>query len=298
MQVAGDDFRLDRQDATSDARSSRRGSGSVSRSSRSPIYCDTKASRPRVSVIVFLRSAPAASTLGPVGAEVDRLGHEAARAADEGGRAVEDRASPNRRRARRSARRARRSRSAIGARRRRASSSSAISGSPPRLALVATSARSLAHRARRRSRARRRARAGPASAAAYRRASRRPRRGRGATLGASAPRLRAQHDRPRRDSQQRALRLADLGEARRAGGVGHHHRERLGLARLAPAQARHRRFVARVADQVEAAEALERDDAALARGARRSSAISASSFGPQRGQAIGSAWKRRLAGSA
>ena len=53
----------------------------VSRSSRSPICCETNASRPRVNVTVFLRSAPAARTLGPSDAEVDRLGDETARAA-------------------------------------------------------------------------------------------------------------------------------------------------------------------------------------------------------------------------
>ena len=37
----------------------------VSRSSRSPMCCDTNASRPRVIVTVFLRSAPAAITQGP-----------------------------------------------------------------------------------------------------------------------------------------------------------------------------------------------------------------------------------------
>ena len=198
----------------------------------------------------------------PVGAEVDRLGHEAARAAQmKAGAPSRMRITLNRRRARRSGARGRRRdrRSARGGR--RASSSSAISGSPPRLALVATSARSLAASRHARSRA-----AGERvqDQPVQRRIGehqRRLRRGR-ARRSARGRRGCARARSARRDSTQRALRLADLGEARRAGGVGHHHGERLGLARLAPAQPRHRRFVARVADQMEAAEALERDDAA------------------------------------
>ena len=72
-----------------------------------------------------------------------------------------------------------------------------------------------------------------------------------------------EHDRTGAAIEQRALDRTDLGQARGAGEIGDHHREGLGVARLAPAQARHRRLVAGVAEEVEAAEALERDDSAL-----------------------------------
>ena len=60
-------------------------------SSRSPICCETKASRPRVTVTVALRCAAEREHAGPVGAKIDRLGHEAARAPQEGRRAVDHR---------------------------------------------------------------------------------------------------------------------------------------------------------------------------------------------------------------
>ncbi len=47
-------------------------------------------------------------------------------------------------------------------------------------------------------------------------------------------------------------------------GVGHHDGERLGVAALAPAQLPHRRLVARVRHEVEAAEALHSEERALA----------------------------------
>ena len=63
----------------------------VRRSSRSPICCETNASRPRVTVMVFFRSAAdARARRGPSAAEIDRIGNEAARAPEIGGRAVDD----------------------------------------------------------------------------------------------------------------------------------------------------------------------------------------------------------------
>ena len=79
---------------------------------------------------------------------------------------------------------------------------------------------------------------------------------------------------------------------------GHHHGERLGLARLQPAQPRHRRFVARVAEEMEAAEALERDDAAGAEAVGDGGDLRVEPAGRSSRQAIGSAWKRRFDGSA
>ena len=73
-------------------------------------------------------------------------------------------------------------------------------------------------------------------------------------------------------------------------------RERLLLAVLARAQPRDRLLVRRVAGEVVAAEALDREDPA-ARGAARPPPRAASrAAGPQTGQAIGSAWKRRSPG--
>ena len=85
MKIAGGRFPARRRGSTSDGGSSRRGTRIVSRSSRSPICCETKASRPRVIVTVFLRSRAGGEHARPVGAEVDRLGHEAARAAQKAG---------------------------------------------------------------------------------------------------------------------------------------------------------------------------------------------------------------------
>ena len=61
----------------------------VSRSSRSPMCWETNASRPRVMVIVFFRSAAGGDDVRPVGAEVDRVRNKAARAPEIGRRAVE-----------------------------------------------------------------------------------------------------------------------------------------------------------------------------------------------------------------
>ena len=146
-----------------------------------------------------------------------------------------------------------------------ASSLSMTSGSPPGLALVITSTsgcgRGEPRGARRPAgglveeqvlqRRVRQHRAQP-------RETRRDARQRG--IGAGG--LRRQHDRPRGRLEQRALGGADVGQPGERRRVGDHHREGLGLARLARAQARHRVGVAGVAGEVKAAEALDRDDLA------------------------------------
>ena len=92
--------------------------------------------------------------------------------------------------------------------------------------------------------------------------------------------------------------------------VGHHHRERLVVACLAPAQLGDRGVVGGVDGEVVAADALDRHDPPGAervdggverrrarRPARSPSASRHASCGPQAGQALGWAWKRRSAGS-
>ena len=271
----------------------------VSRSSRSPICCETKASRPRVSVIVFLRSAPAASTLGPstprsIGSGTKPRARRMKAGAPSRTRITESSARTTIWRAR-GRRRGRRS----AARRRRASSSSAISGSPPRLALVATSAISLAAWRQRSEvgRAGERVQA-PASAAAYRRASGRLRRGRarrsargrrGCAPARSAARaIRAARARPRRIS----------ASARRARRVGDHHGERLGLARLAPAQLAPPRLSLRASQmRWKPPRPLSATMPPVANAVGDVGDLGVELRAAAR-QAIGSAWKRRLAGSA
>ena len=110
--------------------------------------------------------------------------------------------------------------------------------------------------------------------------------------------------------QQRGLRASTATSARGRRQVGHHDGERLVPAALAAPQRVDGSGVAGVAGQVVAAEALDRDDPPP-RSAAGGSARSASSprrgsapgrdqlsRGPQSGQAIGWAWKRRSAGSA
>ena len=86
----------------------------------------------------------------------------------------------------------------------------------------------------------------------------------GARLGASAALRRASARSARRGSRTtRRSAVADFGDRARAlAALSDHHRERLGLARLARPQPRDRRLVARVADQMKAADALHRDDPA------------------------------------
>ena len=111
-------------------------------------------------------------------------------------------------------------------------------------------------------RRRRRRRETADDAAAYRAASRRHATSPGATDGASAPRpCSSTIGRSTELSSARSAALASTMRVER-GFRGDHHRERLGVAPLAPAQLGDRGLVARVAQQMIAAEALQRDDAA------------------------------------
>ncbi len=68
------------------------------------------------------------------------------------------------------------------------------------------------------------------------------------------------HDRSLRPGQQRLREVAHMREAADRRQVGRHHRQRLRLTVLPRAQATDRRDVVGVAGEVEAAEALDRDD--------------------------------------
>ena len=124
---------------------------------------------------------------------------------------------------------------------------------------------------------------------------------------------RRDHDRAAGRGERRDGGVAQLAQVPRRGEIGDHHRERLVVARLAPAQLGDRRLVGGIDGQVEAADALHRDDlarpqrgdgglAARPSPARSALAVAASvcvqrSRGPQSGQALGCAWKRRSVGS-
>ena len=71
-----------------------------------------------------------------------------------------------------------------------------------------------------------------------------------------------EHDRPLRGGEQRLVLGRGLGEPPRRVEVAHHQRERLLLAVLARAQPRDGRLVVGPAGEVEAADALDRDDRA------------------------------------
>ena len=71
-----------------------------------------------------------------------------------------------------------------------------------------------------------------------------------------------QHDRCGRGFKQRGGRCLDAHHVAQRRDVGRHHRKRLFVALLAGAQQRHGLRLPRIADELEAAEALERDDAA------------------------------------
>ena len=75
---------------------------------------------------------------------------------------------------------------------------------------------------------------------------------------------RQQNDRCGGTCQQRLGLRIDTHHVAQRRRVGRHHRERLFVALLALAQPRHRLGLARIADELEAAQALERDDAASA----------------------------------
>ena len=114
----------------------------------------------------------------------------------------------------------------------------------------------------------------------------------------------------RRDSSSARSPASTSAQRAQRRDVGHHHGERLLLARLALAQPRDRRRVARIAGEMEAAQALDRDDlAAREARERRGDRVDAgdrravahrrsASRGPHAGQALGSAWKRRSRGDA
>ena len=231
--------------------------------------CETNASRPRVRVTVFLRSAPAASTLGPSTPRSIGSGTKPRARREIGGRAVDD--AHHR---------------IVGAHHDRApvgDDEVGDAGEAPARVLVVGDQRLAAEigaggdqrdfvAARAPAGEIRRARQRVQHQPMQRRIGEHQadvgevRRDAGREDAAAA----GEHDRPRARFQQRALRVADLGEARRARRIGDHHGKGFGLARLAAAQRRHRRLVARVANEVEAAEPLERDDAA-ARGCSRRS---------------------------
>ena len=112
------------------------------------------------------------------------------------------------------------------------------------------------------------------------------------------PAASGQHDRPGPMREQRALGRANLSETLGGGAIGDHDGEGLCVARLAPAEVCDRRLVTRVAEP--GAKPPRPFSATIppSRNKLATSAIGTLSFGPQRGQAIGSAWKRRFDGSA
>ena len=158
------------------------------------------------------------------------------------------------RRGRRSARRRRcRSSSPAARRRRPAAGGAAASRGASRRGPADRGATAAAHRAR------------PAGAA----------RGRSAARGAASSAV---------------LGVVELDERRAASSVAHHQRERLVLAVLARAQPRDRRLVVGAAGEVEAADALDRDDR------RRSSAAAA--VAAARDRRVGGRVGRRSAAAA
>ena len=86
----------------------------------------------------------------------------------------------------------------------------------------------------------------------------------------------------------------DLGQRL---GLGRQHRERLLLAVLAGAQPGDGLLVGGVAGEVVAAEPLDREDRPVAQQPPTASSSGIESRGPARRAAVGSAWKRRSAGS-
>ena len=79
---------------------------------------------------------------------------------------------------------------------------------------------------------------------------------------------RRQHDRARGRQQQLLRGLAHRDQVARHRGIGGHQRERLVLAVLSRAELRHRILVSGQAGEMEAAEALDRDDRAVQQRAR------------------------------
>ena len=77
-----------------------------------------------------------------------------------------------------------------------------------------------------------------------------------------------QHDRPLDRGEECRLARPEVGDVPRRGEVEDHHRERLLVALLSRAQAAHGLVRRRIAREVVAAEALPRDDPAVAEGCR------------------------------
>ena len=134
----------------------------------------------------------------------------------------------------------------------------------------------------------------------------------GATDGATgaAGRRRATTIGRSRPVSRLCLALVELDQLARGLEVARHQRERLVLAVLARAQRGDRRLVVGAAGEVEAADALDREDSAraqlrrgsgdrvaLAATARRRRRSASRARGPHSGQALGWAWKRRSRGS-
>ena len=120
--------------------------------------------------------------------------------------------------------------------------------------------------------------------------ARRDRR-RDARVGAA----RREHDRPRGRAERGVI--VERDQLARGRGVAHHQRERPVLAVLARAQPRDDVLVVGAAREVEAADALDRDDRAVEQRSRGDLDARASTRGPHSGQAFGWAWKRRSDGS-
>jgi hypothetical protein len=102
---------------------------------------------------------------------------------------------------------------------------------------------------------------------------------------------RRQHDRPVSTREQGRLLVAQDDQPACGGHVAGHHRERLVLAVLAGPERRHGGLVAREAGEVVAADALDRDDPALAKrgdsAAQRLVAVVVAGQQPQRRPALG-----------
>ena len=108
---------------------------------------------------------------------------------------------------------------------------------------------------------------------------------------------RREHDRPVAAAQQRRLDRAERDQPPGRLEVRRHQRERLLLAVLARPQRRDRALVGGHAREVEPADPLDRDDPRRRASAATTSSSGWSSRGPQSGQALGWAWKRRSVGS-
>ena len=270
----------------------------------SPTWPDIQASRPSARQKVFLRSPPTASDGRGLEGQGERQRGVAAGAADRR-LALADRTVTESSQGTWIGRSWVSQASARPASRASASSSSVTIGSPARLPLVITSTSAPGGR---------RAARAAGGAAGCRPASPRGRRwpgcdgvGRRHRAGGAARTI----GRPRPASSAASVGVEVDEPSGRRRASRDHHRERLVAALLALAQHRDRRLAGRVAGQVVAADALDRDDRAVARAATgprraRSSSYDVSAAGRDQaqpsvrspGQQTVWAWKRRSAGSA